>query len=106
MGRRTTRRQRRRESGSAQRRRSTSRMTWAAGVAVVILFLVAGGILYSNFQGSKQDPLSSSTAREVGINRGDQIPQFNLRLVNGTTVNSTELVTMKKPAFYFFFATW
>jgi hypothetical protein len=106
MGRRTNRRRRTRESGSAQRRRSTSKITWAAGAAVAILILAAGGIFYSNSQGPDKDLLSSPATQEVGIDLGDQIPEFNLRLVNGTTVNSGELATMKKPAFYFFFATW
>ncbi len=106
MGRRTNRRQRTRESRSAQRHRSTNKMTWAAGLVVVILVLAAGGIFYANSQGSEQDLLSSSTAREVGKDFGDQIPEFSLRLVNGTTVSSTELVNTEKPAFYFFFATW
>ena len=104
MGRRSTRRQRTRQSRSAHR--STNEMTWAKGLVVVILVLAAGGIFYANSKGSEQDLLSSSTAREVGKKIGDQIPEFNLRLVNGTTVNSAELVNTKKPAFYFFFATW
>ncbi len=72
MGRRTNRRQRTRESGSAQRRRSTSKITWAAGAAVAILILAAGGIFYSNSQGPDKDLLSSPATQEVGIDLGDQ----------------------------------
>lgn len=106
MSRRTTRRQRTRESGAAQKRRSTSKIPWAAGLAVLILAMVAGGIFYANSQGSEKDLLLSTDGREVGKDFGDLIPDFDIRLVNGTTVNSTELVSAKKPVFYFFFATW
>ena len=51
--------------------------------------------------------------RELGIwfggreeEVGDRVPGFDMRLVNGSTINSTELVSAEKPAFYFFFATW
>ena len=106
MSRRTTRRQRTRESGAAQRRRSTSKMPWVTGLAIVILVMVAGGIFYANSQGSEEDLLLSTDGREVGKDFGDLIPDFDIRLVNGTTVNSTELVSAKKPVFYYFFATW
>ena len=105
MSRRTARRQRTRESGAAQRRRSTSKMPWVTGLAIVILVMVAGGIFFANSKGS-QDLLLSTDGREVGNDFGDLIPDFDIRLVNGTTVNSTELVSAKKPVFYFFFATW
>ena len=105
MSRRTTRRQRGRESQSAQKRRLTARITWVAGLAVVALGLVAGGIFFANSKGS-QDLLLSTDGREVGRDYGDLIPDFDIRLVNGTTVNSTELVIAKKPVFYYFFATW
>ena len=105
MSRRTTRRQGRRESRSAQKHRLTTKITWIAGLAVVVLGLVAGGIFFANSKGS-QDLLLSTDGREVGTDFGDLVPDFDIRLVNGTTVNSTELVSGKKPVFYYFFATW
>ena len=105
MSRRTNRGQRGRDSQAAQKRRLTTRITWIAGLAVVALGLVAGGIFVANSNGS-QDLLLSTDGREVGRDLGDLIPDFDIRLVNETTVNSTELVSAKKPVFYYFFATW
>ena len=112
MSQRANRRRRTRESGAAQRRRLsnrsrlTSRLTWGAGLAAIILILVAGGIFFAKPQGSEQDLLLSSTTREVGKDFGDLVPDFDIRLVNGNAINSAELVSAKKPVFYFFFATW
>ena len=96
------------ENRTARRRRLIRRMSWVAGLAVVLVGVVVGGILYSGSQSSDQ-ALSSSLAsmgREVGSDTGNYVPEFDLRLVDGRTVNSAELVSMNKPAFYFFFATW
>ena len=109
MGRRATRRQRARERRLQESRpapRRISRMTWLTGLAVGLLGLVAGGIFYGSSQSSDQAPLSTNAGLDVGSDVGDQVPEFDLRLVDGSTVNSAELVSAEKPVFYFFFATW
>ena len=113
MNNRTTRRQssrerRAQEKRTAQRNRLIRRMSWVAGLAVVLVGVVAGATFYAGSQSSDQALSSSlaSTGLEVGNNAGDYVPEFDLRLVDGSTVNSAELVSTDKPAFYFFFATW
>jgi cytochrome oxidase Cu insertion factor (SCO1/SenC/PrrC family) len=81
-------------------------MTWPIGVAAVLIVLVMVGIFYSKSQSSDQAALTSSSGFDVGGDVGDQVPGFDLRLVNGRTINSTALVSAERPAFYFFFATW
>ena len=65
-----------------------------------------GGVYFGSSRSSDQAPLSSIAGVDVGRDVGDQVPSFDMRLVNGITINSTELVSAEKPAFYFFFATW
>ena len=83
-------------------------MSWVAGVAVVLVGVVAGGMFYAGSQSSDQALSSSlaSTGREVGSDTGNYVPEFDLQLVDGSTITSAELVSTGKPAFYFFFATW
>ena len=81
-------------------------MAWVTGLAVVLLGLVMGGMFYGSSRNSDRAPLSSYAGPDVGSDVGDQVPGFDLRLVNGSTINSAELVSTGKPAFYFFFATW
>ena len=83
------------------------RISWVTGFVLILLGVVTGGIFYAGSQKSSGlAQLSPSTGVEVGSNVGNQVPEFDLRLVDGSTVNSTELVSTNKPAFYFFFATW
>ncbi len=109
MAKRATKRQRTRqgsrESRPSQRRRSSSRLPLVTGLAVVLIALVIGGIYFVS-SGSSDQPLASIAGLDVGGDVGDQVPGFNMRLVNGSTINSTELVSAEKPVFYFFFATW
>ena len=111
MNKRAARRQRSRErrnqeSRPSRRRQLIRKMTWATGLAVVLLGVVVGGILYAGSQGSGEPELSPSTGLEIGNKVGNHLPEFDLRLVDGSTVNSAELVSTDKPVFYFFFATW
>ena len=43
---------------------------------------------------------------EVGSSVGDRTPEFEIRLADGTLVESASLLTESRPAFLFFFATW
>lgn len=95
-----------RESHPSQKRRSFSRLPWVTGLAVVLLVLVVGGIFFGGSESSEQASSASIAGLDVGGDVGDQVPGFDMRLVNGSTINSTELVSAEKPAFYFFFATW
>ena len=95
-----------RESRQSQKRRSISMNPWLVALAVVLLILVVGGIFYSTSTSSEQASSASIAGIDVGGDVGDQVPGFDMRLVNGSTINSTELVSAEKPAFYFFFATW
>ena len=95
-----------RESRPSQNRRSSSRLPWVTGLAVVLLILVVGAIFYGSSTSSEQTSSASIAGLDVGGDVGDQVPGFDMRLVNGSTINSTELVSAEKPAFYFFFATW
>ena len=111
MSRRATRRQRSREqrireSHPAPRRQLIRRMSLVTGLVVVLLGVVVGGLFYAGSQSSGQAQLSPSTGLAVGSDVGNQAPEFDLRLLDGSTVNSAELVSTNKPAFYFFFATW
>ena len=87
------------------RRRLIKRISLVAGFVLITSVIVAVGIFYAGSQNSSGQA-SSSSVLEVGSNVGNQVPEFDLRLVDGTTVNSANLVSTKKPAFYFFFATW
>ena len=42
-------------------------------------------------------------APEVGIQVGNQVPEFSLGLVDGVTLTSTELLNDSQPTFLFFF---
>ena len=113
MSKRPARRQSSRERRAQEKRtrlrsKLIRRMSWVAGVAVVLAGVVAGGIFYAGSQSSDQALSSSlaSTGREVGSDTGNYVPEFDLQLVDGSTVTSAELVSTDKPAFYFFFATW
>ena len=111
MSKRAARRQRSRErriqeSRPARRRQLIRKMTWVTGLAVVLLGVLVGGIFYLGSQGSGEPELSSSTGLEIGNKVGNHLPDFDLRLVDGSTVSSADLVSMEKPTFYFFFATW
>ena len=48
---------------------------------------------------------SSSTAK-VGRLVGDRVPSFTMRVVDGSRVTSTSLLSGDKPVFLYFFATW
>lgn len=83
-------------------------MSWVGGLAVVLVGVAAGGIFYAGSQSSDHALSSSltSTELEVGSDTGNYVPEFDLRLVDGSTVTSAEMVSADKPVFYFFFATW
>lgn len=51
-------------------------------------------------------PRSPSTDVEVGNKVGNRVPEFSIRLADGSTVGSASLVSTKKPVFLYFFATW
>jgi hypothetical protein len=42
----------------------------------------------------------------IGSNVGDRIPDFAIKLVDGSTVTSAELLAQRQPTFLFFFETW
>ena len=90
----------------AQRRQLIIRGTWVTGLVVVFLGVLIGGIFYTGSRSPGEPDLSPSTGLEIGSKVGNHLPEFDLRLVDGSTVNSAELVSTGKPVFYFFFATW
>ena len=49
-------------------------------------------------------PASPSPA--IGTHVGDRIPEFTLRLVDGSIVTFGDLLRESRPTFLFFFATW
>lgn len=111
MNKRAARRQRSRErnireSRPARRRQLIGKMAWVTGLAALLLVVVVGGIFYAGSRSAGEPEMSPSTGREIGNKVGNHLPAFDLRLVGGSTVNSAELVSMDKPVFYFFFATW
>ncbi len=111
MNKRAARRQRSRErriqeSRPARRRQLVRKMAWSSGLAVLLLAVVVGGIVYAGSRSPGESELSPSTGLEIGNKVGNHLPDFDLRLVDGSTVSSAELVSMEKPTFYFFFATW
>ena len=100
-------RSQKRESQSAQGSRLSRKLSWATGIAAILVAVVVGGIFYAVSQsGSEQGQLASSASPQVGVDVGDLVPEFDLRLVDGSMVTSTTLASANKPAFYFFFATW
>ena len=93
------------ETRQAQRRQLIIRGSWVTGL-VVVLGVLVGGIFYTGSRSPGEPELSPSTGLEIGSKVGNHLPEFDLRLVDGSTVNSAELVSTGKPTFYFFFATW
>ena len=47
-----------------------------------------------------------STDLKVGTKVGNRVPDFAMRLGDGTTVTSASLISAGKPVFLYFFATW
>ena len=52
-----------------------------------------------------QPPLTSAEVK-VGSSVGDRIPDFEIRLVDGSTVTSASLLSESRPVFLYFVATW
>lgn len=98
------RRQVARQAG--RRRRLKKKISWTAGLLLLAIGLLSGGIFLAGALDSEESASSASDGPKVGHRTGNQIPEFGLRLVDGSTVNSTELTAANRPAFYFFFATW
>jgi peroxiredoxin len=42
----------------------------------------------------------------VGNQVGERVPDFTLKLADGTQVTSQELLVKHRPTYLFFFATW
>ena len=43
---------------------------------------------------------------DVGSSVGNRAPNFEMRLADGTLVNSASLIAESRPTFLYFFATW
>ena len=111
MGKRAARKQRshaRRDQESRPQRRSQliRKASLIGGLVVGLIGVVIGGIFFVGSQSSAPAQISPSTGLEIGYDVGNHVPNFDLKLVDGRTVTSAELVSGDKPAFYFFFATW
>jgi len=89
----------------ARRRQLFKRVTWLSGIAVVLIAIVVGGVIYAGSR-SAEPELSPITGLQIGSKVGNHLPEFDFRLVDGRTINSAELASADKPVFYFFFATW
>ncbi len=89
----------------ARRRQLFKRVTWLSGIAVVLIAIVVGGVIYAGSP-SAEPELSPITGLQIGSKVGNHLPDFDFRLVDGRTINSAELASADKPVFYFFFATW
>jgi hypothetical protein len=50
-----------------------------------------------------ESPLSNV---KTGTKVGERLPEFSMRLTDGSTLTSEDLVTKGKPVFLYFFATW
>ena len=50
-------------------------------------------------------PVSSAIDFKIGNNIGDRIPDFEIKLTDGTPITSAGLLQNGRPAFLFFFAT-
>ena len=50
-------------------------------------------------------PASSAIDFKIGNNIGDRIPDFEIKLTDGTPITSAGLLQNGRPAFLFFFAT-
>ena len=50
-------------------------------------------------------PVSSSIDFKIGNNIGDRIPDFEIKLTDGSPITSAGLLQNGRPAFLFFFAT-
>ncbi len=94
------------ESRQAQRRQLIIRGSWITGLVVVLLGVLVGGIFYAGSRSPGEPELSLTTGLEIGSKVGNHLPEFEMRLVDGRTINSAELASTDKPVFYFFFATW
>ncbi len=97
---------RRQERNLARRRQLFRRVTWFSGIAVVLIAVVVGGVIYSGSRSPAETELSPITGLQIGSKVGNHLPEFDFRLVDGRTVNSAELASTDKPVFYYFFATW
>ena len=50
-------------------------------------------------------PIGASVAK-TGVEVGNQIPGFRMRLSDGSTLTSADLLSEGRPVFFYFFATW
>ena len=49
---------------------------------------------------------SRSPNVKIGTRVGERVPEFGMRLADGRTLTSDDLVSIGKPVFIYFFATW
>ncbi len=82
------------------------KISWTTGFLLLAIGLLSGGIFLAGTLDSEGSASSAADGSKIGHRTGNQIPEFGLHLVDGSTVNSTELTAANRPAFYFFFATW
>ncbi len=94
------------ERNLARRRQLFRRVTWFSGIAIVLIAVVVGGVIYAGSRSPEEPELSPITGLQIGSKVGNHLPEFDFRLVDGRTINSAELASTDKPVFYFFFATW
>ncbi len=55
--------------------------------------------------GSREPAQSSQALPSVGNQVGERIPPFTLRLVDGSTVTSADLLSQNRPTFLLFYKT-
>ena len=56
--------------------------------------------------GTTAIPAGNPDPVATGTKVGDRIPDFKLKLVDGSTLTSTDLRQRRQPAFLFFYAEW
>ena len=88
-------------------RRSIGKLAVVLSVGILFLVLACGA------QSPEEPATSSGLALEsrssnvkVGTKVGERVPEFTMRLTDGSTVALNDLVTEGKPVFIYFFATW
>jgi len=72
-----------------------------SAMAIMALAACAG-----SDQSEPQATTAAQAPAQTGGLAGNQIPDFDMTLVDGSTVSSASLLSAAEPAYLFFFATW
>lgn len=84
---------------------------WLILIGLFGLALSCGGsaaqISSPDFAGSSDGNSEAKlVSAKIGGKVGERIPDISIKLIDGSTIKSSELIASGQPTFLFFFATW